>query len=480
MDASLEYGSPDPAGRMKPSNPSMADDAYWMRQALAAAEAAGQRGEVPVGAVVVRRGELIATGGNSPIGDQDPTAHAEIDALRTAARKLGNYRLDECELFVTLEPCAMCAGAMLHARIKRVVFGATDPRTGAAGSVVDLFSQPLLNHQTQCVGGVLAEECGALLRGFFQSRRGNPSPLREDALRTPEAAFEKIPDFPWKPRYVNDLPGLAGLRLHYIDEGGRQWPNKSPGRTWLCLHGNPTWSYLYRHMIPVFAGAVDRVVAPDMPGFGKSDKPKRESAHRFSWHRQVLLELIERLDLENIVLVVHDWGALLGLTLPLAAPRRFSGLLIMNAVPEISEPPTDPRSEVRRAVKPRLESDIAGVMMRGTPGLSAEEYAAYQAPFPDKGHCSAIRALSQMVEETEREERSTFMNAAREFWRHQWRGQSLMVIGARDSEPNLSAMGALRRDIHGCPEPWMLEHAGHQVPEHGRLIAERALTYFTK
>lgn len=480
MDASLEYGPREPTGRMNPSKLSTADDAYWMRQALAAAEAARKRGEVPVGAVVVRRGELIATGGNSPIGSQDPTAHAEIDALRTAARKLGNYRLDECELFVTLEPCAMCAGAMLHARLKRVVFGATDPRTGAAGSVVDLFGQPLLNHQTRCVGGVLAEECGALLRGFFQSRRGNPSPLREDALRTPETAFEKIPGFPWKPKYVNDLPSLAGLRLHYIDEGGEGRANESAGRTWLCLHGNPTWSYLYRHMIPVYAGAGDRVVAPDMPGFGKSDKPKRESAHRLSWHREVLLELIERLDLENIVLVLHDWGALLGLTLPLAAPRRFSGLLIMNAVPEISELPTNPTAEVRRIRKPRLESDIAGVMMRGTPGLSVDECAAYQAPFPDKGHCSAIRALSQMADEAKREERSTLMNAAREFLRHHWRGQSLMVIGARDSEPNLNAMGALRRDIPGCPEPWILEDAGHQVPEHGRLIAERALTYFTK
>lgn len=463
---------------MSASHTSPPDDEYWMRQALSAAQAAGARGEVPVGAVVVRRGEVIAVGGNSPIQDHDPTAHAEITALRTAARKLGNYRLEECELYVTLEPCAMCAGAMLHARLKRVVFGARDPRTGAAGSVVDLFSQPLLNHQTKWNSGVLADECGGLLRTFFRSRRGNPSPLREDALRTPDTAFAKLPDYPWQPKYVSDLPSLAGLRLHYVEEGARE----SAGRTWLCLHGNPTWSYLYRHMIPVFAEAGDRVVAPDMPGFGKSDKPKRESAHSLTWHRQVLLDLIEHLDLQNIVLVVHDWGALLGLTLPVAAPRRFTGLLVMNTSQGLAELPPAAERKLQRAGKPRFEFDIAGMLARNTPELSAAEGAAYQAPFPDKGHCSAIRAFYQMemADKSESGEGDTALNAAREFWGHQWKGQSLMVIGARDPALNLSAMHALQRHIFDCPEPWILEQAGHLVPEHGRSIAQRALTHFSR
>ena len=128
-------------------------------------------GEVPVGAIVVREGIIVGRGFNSPIGESDPTAHAEIAALRDAARNLENYRLPGCELFVTLEPCAMCAGAILHSRIARVVYGARDPKTGVHGSVVDLFAVERLNHHTRVEGGVLAEECSQLLSSFFASRR---------------------------------------------------------------------------------------------------------------------------------------------------------------------------------------------------------------------------------------------------------------------------------------------------------------------
>ncbi len=142
-----------------------------MRIALDQAHNAWLVGEVPVGAVILRAGQVIATGYNRPITEHDPTAHAEIVALRHAATLLGNYRLPECELYVTLEPCAMCAMALLHARFKRVVFGAPDPKTGAAGSVIDLFAQPQLNHHTQVQGGVMAEACSAVLRDFFAERR---------------------------------------------------------------------------------------------------------------------------------------------------------------------------------------------------------------------------------------------------------------------------------------------------------------------
>jgi tRNA(adenine34) deaminase len=142
-----------------------------MRAALELAEQASAAGEVPVGAVVVTAGEIVGRGYNQPITAHDPSAHAEIVALRDAARKLGNYRLGGCELFVTLEPCAMCAGAMLHARIARVVYGAADPKTGACGSVVDLFAEPRINHHATIVPGVLAPESTALLQGFFASRR---------------------------------------------------------------------------------------------------------------------------------------------------------------------------------------------------------------------------------------------------------------------------------------------------------------------
>lgn len=142
-----------------------------MQQAIAQARNAWELGEVPVGAVVVKDGEVIATGFNQPIGKHDPTAHAEIMALRAAAAILGNYRLPGCELFVTLEPCVMCAGAMMHARLARVVYGAADPKTGACGSIVNLFEQEKLNHHTDVIGGVLAEECGSLLKAFFAERR---------------------------------------------------------------------------------------------------------------------------------------------------------------------------------------------------------------------------------------------------------------------------------------------------------------------
>ena len=147
------------------------NDEFYMREALSLARAAECLGEVPVGAIVVRDGVIVGRGFNSPIGESDPTAHAEIAALRDAARRLENYRLPGCELFVTLEPCAMCAGAMLHSRIARVIYGARDLKTGVHGSVVDLFAVERLNHHTEVVGGVLAEECGQLLSSFFAARR---------------------------------------------------------------------------------------------------------------------------------------------------------------------------------------------------------------------------------------------------------------------------------------------------------------------
>ena len=151
----------------------MSKDVEYMRTALEQARKAQAAGEVPVGAVAVKDGEIVGTGFNAPISGHDPTAHAEIRALRDAAQRLGNYRLPGCELYVTLEPCAMCVGAMLHARIARLVYGAADPKTGACGSVIDLFAEPRLNHHASLTTGVMAEECGALLREFFAAKRAN-------------------------------------------------------------------------------------------------------------------------------------------------------------------------------------------------------------------------------------------------------------------------------------------------------------------
>ena len=149
----------------------MSADEAFMREALGLAAQAAAAGEVPVGAVVVREGRIIGRGFNRPISSRDPTAHAEIVALREAAGVEANYRLPGCDLYVTLEPCAMCVGAMVHARIARVLFGATDPKTGACGSVVDLMAEPRLNHHTQVHGSLLADDCGQVLRDFFAARR---------------------------------------------------------------------------------------------------------------------------------------------------------------------------------------------------------------------------------------------------------------------------------------------------------------------
>lgn len=160
-------------GGMPTASPrvSTAEDERFMRRALALAAGAADAGEVPVGAVLACDGVVLGEGCNGPIGLADPTAHAEIQALRAAARVRSNYRLPGSTLYVTLEPCVMCAGAIQHARVSRVVFGAPDPKTGACGSVVDLFAEPRLNHHAQVEGGVLADECAAVLRAFFASRR---------------------------------------------------------------------------------------------------------------------------------------------------------------------------------------------------------------------------------------------------------------------------------------------------------------------
>ncbi len=454
------------------------DDAACMALALEQARLGGSRGEVPVGAVVVRDGRVLGAGYNQPVAGCDPSAHAEIVALRAAAAACGNYRLDGCSLYVTLEPCAMCVGAMLHARLARVVFGVCDPKTGAAGSVLDLFAEQRINHQTRVQGGVLADQCAAELQQFFRSRRQenrmHMTPLRDDALRTPDACFDALPDYPWAPHYLDDLAALDGLRLHFLDEGPRDAP-----RTWLCLHGNPAWSYLYRKMIPVWLAAGERVVAPDMPGFGKSDKPKKPGFHTFGWHRQVLLELVERLDLQNVVLVVQDWGGLLGLTLPMAAPQRYRALLAMNTTLATGDVPLTAGFLAWREMCARNPTfDIARLFARGNPHLSAAECAAYMAPFPDPGYRAATRAFAALVPEFPDSDGAALSRQAREFWSGAWQGQTLLAVGAQDPVLGVPTMQLLRSWIRGCPEPLLLGEAGHFVQEHGTGIAQRALVAF--
>ena len=450
------------------------DDAHWMRLALEQAVLAEEAGEVPVGAVVTHQGRLIASGHNRCIADSDPTAHAEVVALRAAARALGNYRLDDCILYVTLEPCAMCSGALINARLQKVVFGASDARAGAAGSVLDVFAMGALRHHTRVQGGLLAEECAKAMRDFFKPKRANMSPLREDALRTPEERFTHVPDYPWSPQYLSDLPTLDGLRMHYLDEGPRD-----AELTYLCLHGNPAWSYLYRKMIPVFTGAGHRVVAPDLIGFGKSDKPKKDSAHEFDFHRQVLLELVERLDLENVVLVVQDWGGIFGLTLPMEAPHRYRGLLAMNTLLACGDATLSPGFLAWRAwCAKNPEFDVGKLFARGNSHMAEPEWQAYNAPFPDAGHRAALRVFPNLVPEFADSPGAAIARQARDFWKNEWAGRSFLAIGQQDPVLGEPVMRALQSQIRGCEKVMLLPEAGHFVQEHGQAIAQTAVKFF--
>ena len=393
-------------------------DEDFMVLALVQARQAAALGEVPVGAVVVRNGEVIATGHNALIGGHDPTAHAEIVALRAAALALGNYRLDECELFVTLEPCAMCSGALLNARLKRVVFGAAEPKTGSAGSVINLFEQTQLNHQTRVQGGVLAEQSRVLMQDFFRQRRtvqreasAQRHPLRDDALRTPDSRFKDLPGYPWPPHYVNDLPALGGLRMHYLDEQGCGEEGSARQLTYLCLHGHTGWSYEFRHLIPSLLQAGHRVIAPDLIGFGKSDKPKKTDFHTFSRHRQILLELVEKLDLQNMVLVLPARSGRLGLTLPMEGSWRYRNVRTLNDKRATYDLPLSAGYRLWQEMD--VPAPDVGKSLRTTHGpaqMCPEDSVASGAPFPGKGHCAALRAFPsiEMGNET--------ADAAQQFW----------------------------------------------------------------
>jgi tRNA(adenine34) deaminase len=455
----------------------MSQDLQWMQAAIDLAKQAGEAGEVPVGAVVVQNGTIVGRGKNGPVSGNDPTAHAELMALRDAAQTIGNYRLEDCTLYVTLEPCTMCSGAILNSRIARLVFGASEPKTGAAGSVLNVFAELNLNHQTSVQGGVLAQESRQLLQDFFKTKRSNLNPLRDDALRPMDEWFEGIPSYPWAPNYIANLPTLNGLRLHYLDEARAS--DNAKQLTYLCLHGNPAWSYLYRKMIPTFTAKGHRVVAPDLIGFGKSDKLKKPQQHSFEFHRQVLLEFIEHLDLHRVVLVVQDWGGILGLTLPMAMPERFMGLLVMNTTLATgTQPLSDGFLSWRAWCQSNPDFDVAKLFARGNPQMSPEETQAYNSPFRDRGHRAALHAFPPMVPENENSNGAEISRQALAFWRERWEGQTMMAIGLQDPVLGQAVMTDLQLNIRNCPPPMLLPHAGHFVQEHGQSIAEAAVQHF--
>lgn len=294
-------------------------------------------------------------------------------------------------------------------------------------------------------------------------------------IRTADDRFEGLPDHPWTPRHTDALPGLDGLRLAYLDEG----PQDAP-LTWLCLHGNPSWSYLFRKMIPEFLAAGHRVVAPDLIGFGRSDKPLDAAVHRFGFHRRILLEFVEHLDLRRIALAVQDWGGLFGLTLPMEAPQRYEALLVMNTALATGDAPLTPGFLAwRDMVRSKPDYDVARLFARSEPTLSVAECAAYAAPFPTEAHRAALRVFPDLVPERPDDEGAAVSRRARDWWRHEWRGRSLMGIGMRDPVLGPSVMHALRRDIAGCPAPIELPEAGHFTQEQGAALARLAVARFS-
>ena len=293
-------------------------------------------------------------------------------------------------------------------------------------------------------------------------------------LRTPDECFLSLPGFSFAPKYLEDLPGFSGVRVHYIDEGPA-----NADAIWLCLHGQPTWSYLYRKMIPVFVKAGHRVVAPDFIGFGRSDKPTEESVYTFDFHRDMLLSVIDRLNLSKIRMVCQDWGGLLGLTLPMSRPDRFSALLVMNTTLGTGDVPLGEGFLAWRAyVRSRPDLDIAALMQRSTPGLSKEEAAAYAAPFPDATYKAGVRRFPELVPDHPDAPGAALSRKARAWWQNEWQGRSLMAIGMKDPVLGPPAMRYLHGIIRNCPPPVEVPEAGHFVQEWGQAIAERAVVEF--
>lgn len=301
-----------------------------------------------------------------------------------------------------------------------------------------------------------------------------------ETIRTPDERFADIPGWPYAPNYINDLAGYEGMRLHYVDEGPRD------GTTILCLHGEPTWSYLYRKMAPVFLAAGHRFVAPDLYGFGRSDKPTDDEVYTYHFHRNALLVFVERLNLQNVCLVVQDWGGLLGLTLPMEAPERYTHLIVMNTFLPAGEDGGKGFEQWRDYNRANPDLDVAGLLQRSTPILDDDEAAAYDAPFPDASYKAGVRRFPElvMVKDTSGEVAPAAQEgietslAAREFWRNDWQGESFMAIGMQDPVLGPPAMQALHGMIRNCPPPMEVADAGHFVQEWGEPVASAALDSF--
>ncbi len=265
-----------------------------------------------------------------------------------------------------------------------------------------------------------------------------------------------FPGFDYAPHYAT----WRDWRIHYVDEGRGE-------RTFLCLHGEPTWSYLYRRMIPGFLARAARVVAPDLVGFGRSDKPDSEALYTFDFHREFLLWFVRKLGLKNITLVVQDWGGLLGLTLPMEVPE-ITGLFVMNTTLGTGDVPLSEGFIAWRAYVAK-NPDLAchKLMARACPHLSATEAAAYEAPYPNAASKAGVRRFPQLVPEKPDDPGAAISRKARDWLQNSWKGETFMAVGAKDPVLGPPVMQQLRGWIRGCPEPVVIENGGHFLQEWG-------------
>lgn len=294
--------------------------------------------------------------------------------------------------------------------------------------------------------------------------------------RTPDERFAGLAGYAYSPNYLEDLSGFEGLRAHYVDVGP---PDAQ--HVFLCLHGEPTWTYLYRRMVPVFLAAGGRVVAPDKFGFGRSDKPGDERAYSFDFHRRFLFELIERLELRNITLVCQDWGGVLGLTLPVDLPGRFARLIVMNTMLGTGDEPLSQGFLAwRQWVREHPDMAVGRLLQCACPHLTDDEAAAYDAPFPDTRYLAGVRRFPELVPNNPEAEGAEVSRCAREWWRNEWQGQAFMAIGMADPVLGGSVMNALRQHIRDCPPAYEVPDGGHFLQEWGDVVAREALAAFAR
>lgn len=362
-------------------------DDFFMAQALEEAVLAESAGEVPVGAVVVSHGQVIGRGRNRTRELNDPSAHAEILALREASLAVGSHRLNGAELFVTLEPCTMCSGAIFHSRLARVVFGAPDPKTGTAGSVLDLFGERRLNHHTLISGGVLREKCQQILQSFFVStrkrNRSEQMSLREDALRLNVRALPQLEDPTFKSSFFYTL---EGYRIRYLDSN-----TVNPIHTLLCIHELGFWSFqmwtLMRRM--VLHGV--RIIVPDLIGHGLSDRPKRSQWHTVNGHVSSLHALAKHMVINPTHILAIGNSQAIGneLCSALKLDKRAALLIDTCELPATRGQATG--ASIQRA---GLAGGLSKKHLNDLVGFPADVVEALVAHFPDRGHAAVLEAIN--------------------------------------------------------------------------------------